>query len=375
MKIPILILGNESSDLQELSQYLGQQGCRTLLATDAPSAIRMLGEHDVKAAVVGSIGLLHGLLSGFPQATGIPIVLLEESEGAAAGQGLTADEMLPAGAHPKQIFSSIVRLLSHKGTAANDSGHLDSMIDKTYKLLNSLRDSLGIAVADHDDRIESKHIEEEEDAAEPSSGQSDLVPPDIRENLRVMIVDGDDEFCSKMKEAFAAKDYTVECAPNGQIALEDMRKNHAQILICELRVPVLSGKALIAITKKEFRETAVVVVTSSQDDMPLKEALELGVDEYLTKPVKKDDLLFIAERAYYRHLALIKSTLRSDRLRKLERELGRLRKRENALKEELSASRNRESKLRKELISARKAIAEIKQTLDGSGLRKLLGLE
>jgi DNA-binding response OmpR family regulator len=179
-----------------------------------------------------------------------------------------------------------------------------------------------------------------------------------------------------MLEAFKARDYKARIAPNGQVALEMMRGEQPHILVTELRLPVLSGKALIAITQKEFRETAITVVTDHPDDLPLKQAFTLGVDEYLTKPFENDDLIFTAERAYYRRRALISATLQSDRMRKLERELSRLQQRENSLKSEMSAARDREAKLRQELISARKAIAEIKETLDSSGgLRKLLGLE
>ncbi|TET33075.1 MAG: response regulator [Planctomycetota bacterium] len=375
----VLVIDADAEFQRVLAHEFKQQECGVLPAGDASAAVGMLGRHRVDAVVAGTPELLRDFLEGDARASMLPLVVLEESKGAAKEIVGGKYEALPRSAQPKEVARRVFQMLVLESGIWDGADRLDQMIDETKGLLGDLHARLldSIAESEKAEQLSAKTEEEEaEQTATERQREVALVPADIREELGVLIVTEVPEGAEAMLEAFKARDYKARSAPNGQVALEMMREEQPHILITELRLPVLSGKALIAITQKEFRETAVTVVTDHPDDLPLKRAFTLGVDEYLTKPFENDDLIFTAERAYYRRRALISETLQSDRIRKLEREFSRLRQRETSLKGELSGSRDRETKLRQELISARKAIAEIKETLDSSGgLRKLLGLE
>jgi len=251
---------------------------------------------------------------------------------------------------------------------------LDEIIDETKGVLKEMRERMGLRPTA--DEAALRPASQPSGAADAKRAFESLIPPDMRKDIAILVVDDNAERAKEIASLFQGRGYAAETAANGDAALARMRAKPFHILITELRLPVLSGKALIAITKREFRDAAVLVATGHPEDLPLKDAFALGVDEYLTRPLGKNELLFTAECAYYRHRAIITASLRSDRLLKLEREIGQIKQRENTLQEELAAAREREAKVRQELIAARRAIAEIKQTLDSSGgLRKLLGLE
>jgi len=375
----VLVIDNDAAFQRALASFLRQQGCKPLPAGDASVAVELFGKQKIDVVVAGSLELLKDFLEGDARGRMVPLVVLEEVEGSARDIAGRDYESIPRAAEPKEIARRLFRMLTLQSGIRQGADRLDQMIEETTSLLGDLQVRLKDSIAESEKAAElaaGAEEEETEQTAFERLREVELVPADIREELVVLIVTEEPEDTEVMLDAFKARDYSAMSAPNGQVALELIRKKQPHILITELRLPVLSGKALIAITQKEYRETAVIVLTNHPDDLPLKQAFSLGVDEYLAKPFETEDLIFTAERAFYRRRALITATLKSDRMRKLEHELSRLRRRENSLKEELSASRDREGKLRQELISARKAIAEIKETLDSSGgLRKLLGLE
>jgi DNA-binding NtrC family response regulator len=101
----------------------------------------------------------------------------------------------------------------------------------------------------------------------------------------------------------------VEFASNGQEALELVESGRIDILITDLRMPVLSGDELLTSVKKSFPHIPVIIMTGYGSIEGAVEYLHRGADDYLTKPLTREVFLHRLERVVER-VALTKEVQR-----------------------------------------------------------------
>jgi signal transduction histidine kinase len=87
--------------------------------------------------------------------------------------------------------------------------------------------------------------------------------------------------------------YVVRSAPNGRLALEAARAKHPDAVVTDVMMPELSGTELCSALKNDpaTRHIPVVLVTSKAEREMKIEGLELGADDYVTKPFHPRELL------------------------------------------------------------------------------------
>ena len=87
--------------------------------------------------------------------------------------------------------------------------------------------------------------------------------------------------------------YRVRSAPNGRLALEGVRAKHPDAVVTDVMMPELSGIELCRALKDDpaTRHIPVVLVTSKAEREMKIEGLELGADDYVTKPFHPRELL------------------------------------------------------------------------------------
>ena len=87
-------------------------------------------------------------------------------------------------------------------------------------------------------------------------------------------------------------------ANNGRQALERYRKHLPDVVLLDLRMPLMSGvEAAIAI-RKEFPDARLIALTSYGGDEDIRRALAAGVQAYLTKEVLRNELLQTIRRVH-----------------------------------------------------------------------------
>ncbi len=102
-------------------------------------------------------------------------------------------------------------------------------------------------------------------------------------------------------------------ASNGQEALGFVKQGEVDILITDLRMPVLSGDELMTTVKKEYPHIPVIIMTGYGSIEGAVDYLRRGADDYLTKPLTKDVFLHRLERV----VAQVTLTKEVDRLKSL----------------------------------------------------------
>ncbi|EPR43892.1 response regulator receiver modulated serine phosphatase [Desulfovibrio sp. X2] len=88
------------------------------------------------------------------------------------------------------------------------------------------------------------------------------------------------------------EDYEVHTAPDGEAALEVFARLQPEIVLLDVNMPRLSGLDVVRELRASGAEEAVVIMLTGEDDTALKaDALNLGANDFLTKPFNKGELL------------------------------------------------------------------------------------
>jgi two-component system, NarL family, response regulator len=80
-------------------------------------------------------------------------------------------------------------------------------------------------------------------------------------------------------------------ASNGQQALEMYRKIRPDVVLLDMRMPIMSGVEAAKAIKSEFPDARMVALTTYGGDEDIRRALAVGIQAYLTKDVLHDELL------------------------------------------------------------------------------------
>lgn len=109
----------------------------------------------------------------------------------------------------------------------------------------------------------------------------------------ILIADDDPDFIDGIKEVLTGKGYSVFTAGNGREAVERLMANGIDVLILDLRMPVLNGLETIMELKRLGRLIPTIIVTAYMNDEPdtLNTLRSLSVTGILTKPFDPKDLL------------------------------------------------------------------------------------
>jgi two-component system, OmpR family, KDP operon response regulator KdpE len=117
--------------------------------------------------------------------------------------------------------------------------------------------------------------------------------------LRVLIVDDEPPIRKLLRMGLGTQGYDVLEAPSGKAALE-LIASKPDLVILDLGLPDIQGHELLRLIRGRNDKVPVVVLSSRGDEAGKVEALDLGADDYVTKPFGMEELL-ARIRAALRH--------------------------------------------------------------------------
>src|SRR6202034_433793 len=109
--------------------------------------------------------------------------------------------------------------------------------------------------------------------------------------------------------SFASEHYTVVVAGDGQKGLELFRSEHPIAVILDLILPGISGRELCQTFKSSSSETPVIVLSAISEVVDKVLLLELGADDYVTKPYSPRELVARVQAAIRRRRKTPPSTV------------------------------------------------------------------
>lgn len=107
---------------------------------------------------------------------------------------------------------------------------------------------------------------------------------------KLLIVDDEVEICDFLKMFFEDRNFDVEVAYNGADALQKAAVFKPAVMLLDIKIPGMDGLEVLRRIKKEFPAIRVLMVTALETSEKINEALRLGADNYITKPLSLEYL-------------------------------------------------------------------------------------
>ena len=117
-----------------------------------------------------------------------------------------------------------------------------------------------------------------------------------RRELNVLVAEDDKSNYLYMEVLLKGKVHRIDHANNGLEAVELVMKNKYDIVLMDLKMPVMSGYEAIRKIKKQFPRLPVIATTAYATQEEKEMAMEAGCDGYLTKPIKKEEIMKIIDQ-------------------------------------------------------------------------------
>lgn len=103
----------------------------------------------------------------------------------------------------------------------------------------------------------------------------------------ILVVDDEEVNCDLLRRRLERKGYSVDTVGDGSGALEKIQNEHFDMVLLDIMLPVVDGITVLKTIREEFSasELPVIMVSAKDDSEGIVEALQLGANDYITKPV------------------------------------------------------------------------------------------
>jgi len=107
---------------------------------------------------------------------------------------------------------------------------------------------------------------------------------------RILVVDDEENARIALSKILTREGYDVASAANGYEALNYLRGKDVDLIITDINMPEMNGMAFLRELNKVHPASNVIMITAYGEVESYIEAMDLGVFEYINKPVKIDEL-------------------------------------------------------------------------------------
>lgn len=118
-------------------------------------------------------------------------------------------------------------------------------------------------------------------------------------NKSILIVDDEVDICSMMSFMFETEGYHVAVAHNARDAITLAQQQSFDVVVSDIRMPFGGGIKLLKDIKAMNPTVPRVILITGFSDVPTEEALKLGAEKILSKPISLKDLLEEVEAIVY----------------------------------------------------------------------------
>lgn len=108
---------------------------------------------------------------------------------------------------------------------------------------------------------------------------------------KLLIVEDDASLQKYLKEFLQENDYVANVASDGAAALNTVTKSPPDLIILDLGLPTMSGESVLVEVRKKYPELPIIILTAKDSTPDIVQTLDLGADDYLTKPFVANELL------------------------------------------------------------------------------------
>jgi len=119
----------------------------------------------------------------------------------------------------------------------------------------------------------------------------------MNKTITILVADDERAIREGCHRVLSAGGYTVLGAENGQAALEALARAPVDILLLDLKMPVMGGEEVLEIARKEYAHIPVIIITGHGTVDTAVACMKKGAYDFITKPFQIDPFLLIIGRA------------------------------------------------------------------------------
>ncbi len=108
--------------------------------------------------------------------------------------------------------------------------------------------------------------------------------------VKILVVDDEPPIRKLLRVGLGTEGFLILEAPSAAIAREIMRDDRPDLVLLDLGLPDMSGHDLLTLWRSELIDLPVIILSSRTDESGIVKALELGADDYVTKPFGMKEL-------------------------------------------------------------------------------------
>jgi CRP-like cAMP-binding protein len=110
---------------------------------------------------------------------------------------------------------------------------------------------------------------------------------------KILLIEDDQVMRENTAEILELAHYTVTTAPNGKIGSTLAKEMKPDLIICDIMMPELDGYGVLHVLSKDPKTATIpfIFLTAKAEKSELRKGMELGADDYLTKPFDENELL------------------------------------------------------------------------------------
>jgi DNA-binding NarL/FixJ family response regulator len=143
---------------------------------------------------------------------------------------------------------------------------------------------------------------------------------------KILVIEDEPEMRRNLTTILRLEKFDPLAAENGRVGLELAKRKKPDLILCDVMMPVLDGYGVIAALRADPETVAVpfIFLTAKGEKPDIRAGMNLGADDYLTKPVAKPDLLSAIRSRLERAVQQAKPEFKPnfDSAKPLETELG-----------------------------------------------------
>src|SRR5579885_2769730 len=114
---------------------------------------------------------------------------------------------------------------------------------------------------------------------------------------KILLIEDNDEIRENTAEILELSNYKVFTASNGKIGLELAFEHRPDIIVCDIMMPVLDGYGVLMSLQKnsDTQNIPFIFLSAKAERNDIRHGMQLGADDYITKPFEGSELLSAIE--------------------------------------------------------------------------------
>lgn len=108
---------------------------------------------------------------------------------------------------------------------------------------------------------------------------------------KILIIEDEPDMLKGLKDNLEFEGYNIDTAAEGQTGLDKILQNHYDLVLLDVMLPQISGFDICKKARKDGIETPIILLTAKGEEIDKVLGLELGADDYITKPFSLRELL------------------------------------------------------------------------------------